>query len=134
MQAQIIKIADSSVQIKTDFGTFCGNWMSGVPIINATYLVEINSIPVTDINQIQLSTKMKPFIYDFGSYTLINGFVEEIEDNIMFLRLSYNLMMIEICCDLSPARFQERWVNVKVHRFDIYGELIHNTGDGLREP
>ena len=128
MKAKIINITDSCVQMETDFGMFRGKWMSGKLVMNGTYFIEIDSSPVTDANQIQLSDQTKPFIHDFGDYILINGYVEEIEDNLLFLRLSYNLMMIVIYCDITG--FQECWVRIKVDHFEIYGELIKGQVKG----
>ena len=125
MRADLIDITDGYVRLKTDFGIFHGNWMSDVKPINARYLIEINCDTVTDENQIQLSAKKQPFIRDYGDYSLINAFVEEIEDNVIFLRLSYSLMMVDFLCDINSVKFQNQWVTVKVHRLEIYGELIN---------
>ena len=125
MRADLIDITDGYVRLKTDFGIFRGNWMSDVKPINARYLIEINCDTVTDENQIQLSATKQSFIRDYGDYSLINAFVEEIEDNVIFLRLSYSLMMVDFLCDINSVKFQNQWVTVKVHRLEIYGELIN---------
>jgi len=119
MEVFIMDAKDGFVQAKTEFGSFYGIWMSDLPA-NTSYLVELSCNAVSNMECISLSNHTQPAIYDDGAYTVINGFVEEIEDSVMFLRLQDSIVMIEICCDIDVQAYTGQWVTIRVEGMKIY--------------
>lgn len=122
MEALIMDSKDGFVQAKTEFGSFYGIWMSDLPT-NTSYLVELSCNAVSNMERISLSYHTRPAIYDDGAYTVINGFVEDIEDSVMFLRLQDSIVMIEICCDIDVQAYTGQWVTIRVDGVEIYHYL-----------
>ena len=122
MEAYVMDAKDDFVQAKTEFGSFYGIWMSDLPT-NTSYLVELSCNAVSNIECISLSSQTRPSIYEDGAYTVFNGFVEEIEDSVMFLRLQDSIVMIEICCDIDVQAYTCQWVTIRVEGVEIYHYL-----------
>lgn len=122
MEAFIMNAKDGFVQAKTEFGSFYGIWMSDLPT-NASYLVELDCNAITNKEHIRVSSETRPAIYEDGAYTVFNGFVEEIEDSVIFLRLQDSIVMIEICCDIDVQAYTCQWVTIRVDGVEIYQYL-----------
>ena len=122
MEALIMDSKDGFVQVKTVFGCFHGIWMSDLPT-NTSYLVELSCNAVSNMECISLSSHTRPSIYEDGAYTVFNGFVEEFEDSVIFLRLQDSIVMIEICCDIDVQAYTCQWVTIRVDGVEIYQYL-----------
>ena len=108
--------------VKTDLGEFRGLWMSNSTPQKAKYYIELECDPITNYRQIELSTEEGALIYDYGNYLRINGFVEDCDDNVITLRLSDSLMMIETAHNINCLQYLHHWIIINIPSIKIYDE------------
>ena len=131
MKIQIIENQSNIVRVSTEIGCFNGIWCSPTPIVSKKYIVELDSDNVLTSDEVELSNSCIPCIEEFEKAIFVTGLVEEIQDNIMFLRLQKSLIMLAISCELDFVQYVGCYVRIRLSEIKLYDTgIICNTGDG----
>ena len=125
MEIQIVDNKDKIVRVNTAIGCFNGIWCSPAPAVCKKYIVELDSDDVLVPDAVKLSTSNNPCIEDVDQRINITGFVEEIQDNVMILRLKKSIMMLDISSDLDFVQYIGRYVNVSLSEIKLYDTEIY---------
>lgn len=119
MEASLIEVLGSEVRIVTEFGILKGKWESpDKPQIkkyflevNVDEIINIDAISISDIEYAVQCNKDEIYLY---------GFVEAIEDDVLFLRLSKEILMLEVSKEKGWVLFIKKYVKVKVMQLYFY--------------
>jgi len=125
MEIQIIDNQADIVSVRTPIGCFRGIWCSSPPVISKRYIVELDSDDVLTLAVIELSDSCNPCIKYADQTITVTGFVEEIQDEVMVLRLQNSLMMLEISSNLDFVQYIGRYVRVRLNEIKIYDTAIY---------
>lgn len=120
MEIEIRHIQGELVLVDTAIGCFSGIWCSQPPIVAKRYIVELDNDDVLTPNAIELCNSCNPCIENVDNGIKITGFVEEIQDNVIVLRLQKHLMMLEISSDSDFFRYVGCCVRIKLNEIRIY--------------
>ena len=103
MNAIVLDYHDNIAKVRTDVGVFEGIWRAAPPTKGKQYMLELACDDIIDQDQLQHSKIAEPSISNDENGIVVNGLLEEVEDNVAFLRFFGNLFMLEISpsCDLS---------------------------------
>lgn len=125
MEIQIVGIQADIVQVNTTIGCFNGIWCSSTPVVSKRYIVELDSDDVLTSAAVELSNSCNPCIEYVDQATNITGFVQEIQDEVMVLRLQKSLMMLEISSSLDFVQYIGRYVRVRLSEIKLYDTGIY---------
>lgn len=125
MEIQIIGKQADMVQVRSPIGCFNGTWCSSTPVISKRYIVELDSADVINLAVIERSDSCSPHIEYLDQAINITGFVEEIQDKVMVLRLLNSLMMLEISSNSDFAQYIGHYVNVRMSEIRLYDTGIY---------
>lgn len=119
----IIKIVDidkNVIRAESEIGCFEGKWCSSTPIIFKKYIVELDCADVITPTLIELSLSCVACIEQDSHTTKITGIVEDIEDNLIFLRVEKDLLMLNISSRLDFEQYIGLYVRITVNTIEIY--------------
>jgi len=125
MEIQIIDNQANIVQVSTEIGCFNGIWCSSTPVVSKRYIVELDSDDVLTSAVVELSDSCNPYIEYVDQAINITGFVEEIQDEVMVLRLLKSLMMLEISSSLDFVQYIGRYVRVRLSEIKLYDTGVY---------
>lgn len=125
MEIQIIDNQANTVQVSTAIGYFNGVWCSSTPVVSKKYIVELDSDDVLTSAVVELSDSHNPHIEYVDQVINITGFVEEIQDEVMVLRLHKSLMMLEISCSMDFMQYIGQYVRVKLSEIKLYDTGVY---------
>ena len=125
MEVLILDNHNGFVQVKTAIGNFCGTWCSATPIISKKYVVEIDSRTVLNFDDIKISDCSKPSIQGTTTITHIIGLVEEIEENIMFLRLQNTIVMLEVLPNPNFVKYLGKYIKIGISDITLYDTGVY---------
>ena len=120
MEIQIVDKQADTVQVNTTIGCFTGTWCSSTLPDFRRYIVELDSDEVLNSDTVELSNSRNPYIECVGKTIYLTGFVEEIQDGVMFLRLHGSIMMLYIVSDFDSKRYIGKYVRVRLSNINIY--------------
>lgn len=120
MEATIIKIDKDTVYISTPVGSFNGIWCSPTPVCHKRYIVELDSNEVLSAHAISITKDVRPAIEEENGYLCISGYVEEIEDDVLFLRIHTDILMLEIECTADCSKFIDQFVRIYLSKINLY--------------
>lgn len=120
MEATVIKINGGSVHVETDIGDFVGVWRSSVPAALKRYILELDCDDIITTENLRLSSIHTPYIKNIDGSTCLNGYVEEIEDNVMIFRLQKTIMMLKTSEQVERSVFEKRFVCVSLQTINLY--------------
>ena len=125
MEVQIVDNQAKTVCVHTTIGCFNGIWCSQTPVISKRYIVEMDSDEVLTLDDVEFSKSCEPCIEQAGKIINITGFVEEIQDEVMVLRVQKSLMMIGIISDFDFWQYNGHYVCVKLREIRLYDTGIY---------
>jgi len=125
MEIQIVDNLADIVRVNTAIGCFNGIWCSSTPVLSKRYIVELDSNDVLTSDAVELSTSCNPRIENVDQTINITGFVEEIQDEVMILRLQKSLMMLEISSSLDFVQYIGHYVRVRLSEIKLYDTGIY---------
>lgn len=125
MEVQIIDNWADVVRVNTAIGCFIGIWCSSTPVVSKRYIVELDSDDVLSPDAVELSNSYNPSIEHVDQTINIIGFVEEVQDEVMFLRLHESLMMLEIFSSLDFAQYIGHYIRVRLREIKLYDTGIY---------
>ena len=125
MEIQIVDNLADIVRVYTAIGCFNGIWCSSTPEVSKRYIVELDSDDVLTSDAVELSTSCNPRIEYVDQIINITGFVEEIQDEVMILRLQKSLMMLEISSSLDFVQYIGHYVRVRLSEIKLYDTGIY---------
>ena len=105
MEVLIIEKQDYDVHACSSFGSFWGLWCSPFPPECKRYAIELDSTDILTPNMITISSTKKQYIERRDEATYLNGLVEEIEDELLFLRFDTDLIMLNLGHDYDYSRY-----------------------------
>ena len=120
MEIQIIDNKKDKAQVSTAIGCFYGTWCSSTPVISKKYIVELDCDDILTSDVVELSPSFNPRIEYAGQAVNITGFVEEIQDQVMILRIQKSLMMLEISSDLDFVQYIGHYVRITLSEIKLY--------------
>jgi hypothetical protein len=116
----VIDRKDDCVLANSSFGVFFGIWCSSSQPELKRYAVELDSDDVIAPKLITLSSIKQPCIESRDNVTYLTGLVEEVEDDIMFLRIGTDLVMLEMEHDSNYSRYIGQYVRVELFKLQLY--------------
>ena len=125
MEIQIVDNQADIVRVNTAIGFFNGIWCSSAPVVSKRYIVELDSDDVLTSDAVELSNSCNPWIEYVDQTINITGFVEEIQDEVMILRLQKSLMMLEISSSLDFVQYIGHYVRVRLSEIKLYDTGIY---------
>ncbi len=125
MEIQIVGNQADIVRINTAIGSFNGIWCSSTPVVSKKYIVELDSDEVLTSDAVVLSNSSNPRIEYVDQTIYITGFVEEIQDEVMILRLQKSLMMLEISSSLDFVQYIGHYVRVRLSEIKLYDTGVY---------
>ena len=125
MEANIIDIQNNMVCLSTEFGSFWGEWKSNIPPKKEKYNLELDSDDILIFDNIKESYLPNTEIKSDGKSVVLCGFVEEITDEIMFLRLRDSLIMIQLSENEEFSMFLKKFVNVNLKNISFYDIKVY---------
>lgn len=125
MEIQIVDNQANIVRVNTTIGCFNGIWCSSTPVVSKRYIVELDSDDVLTSDAVELSNSCNPWIEYVDQTINITGFVEEIQDEVMILRLQKSLMMLEISSSLNFVQYIGHYVRVRLSEIKLYDTGIY---------
>ena len=120
VKVSIIDKQDDYVYACSSFGAFFGIWCSPSPPELKRYIVELDSDDVIAPSMLTFSSLKLPSIESRDDATYLTGLLEEIEDNIIFLRIGTDLVMLEAVHDSNYSRYIGQYVQVMLFKLRIY--------------
>jgi len=120
MEARIILVSGNKVLVTSSIGSFWANWCSPIQSEYKNYFVELDCSDILLPSSIQHSLSYTPSIVSKNKSVVITGIAEQIEDNILFLRVHSDLLMLEVsdCCEFSS--YLGQYVNISLSHLNIY--------------
>ena len=125
MEVKIIDVWEDTVLVDSSIGTFRGIWCSSYPQVSKTYIVELDIDEVITLEAINCANTLIPCIKCEDNQTIIVGFVEDVQDDVMFLRLQKSIMMFEIAPSLEFAQYTGSYVQIRIGTIKIYDTGIY---------
>lgn len=125
MEIQIVDNRADVVRVNTAIGCFSGIWCSSTPVISRRYIVELDSDDVLTSDAVELSNFCNPCIECVDQTIYITGFVEEIQDEVMILRLQNSLVMLEISSGSIFMQYIGHYVRVRLSEIKLYDTGIY---------
>ena len=120
MTAVVLEVYNSSVLIKTDWGSIMGRWCSHEPIRAKKYILELDCDDIVSPESVQESLSNEPYIMNYGDKVILCGKVEEIEDGVMFVRVGEDLLMLNILLDSEYKKYINQYVNITLSCIQFY--------------
>lgn len=120
MNAVVVNYHDDLVKVKTEVGIFEGIWCSDKPTEYRHYDLELACDDVIVQDVLQYSGISTPFIINVENGIIINGFLEEIEDCVLFLRLFGDLLMLEISPTSGFPQYVGHYVRIRLSHIQLY--------------
>jgi len=94
MKVIIDHLDGNYVYCSTELGNLRGIWFGSLPLLHKKYTVELGVQDVVSLSDIYQSGATEHKILCTGTEVCITGFAEEYEDDILFLRVGVDLVMI----------------------------------------
>ena len=120
MKIRIVDIEKNVIYAESEIGCFKGKWCSSKPIIFKKYFVELDCVDVITPTSIELSLSCEACIEQDSHTIKITGIVEDIEDNLIFLRVEEDLLMLNISSRLDFEQYIGLYVRITVNTIEIY--------------
>ena len=120
MEAIITELCNDKVCINTGIGNIKGIWCSDSPAKLKKYDLELDSNEIINSNMINYSSLLKPLVEMDNDRVIFNGLVEEIQDKVLFLRLSKDIVMLEISDESYFLKFVNQFVRIVLSNIELY--------------
>lgn len=120
MESEIVSIKDDTVMVVTPMGSFWGNWRSSIRACYGKYNLELDCDDILEPLSIKHSSSEIPSIHESNGGIVISGMVEQIEDGLLYLRISTDLLMLEISDSINLSQFIHRYVDIFLSHIDLY--------------
>lgn len=121
MESKVTKIYnDNYIQVNTEFGEFRGRWCSLSQPYLKKYILEFECSEIISSDSIFICNTDEYKINSCEHAIHIYGFVEDIDDNILFFRLAKDIIMFNIADDFDSSMFIGKFVCVKINELKLY--------------
>lgn len=120
MEALIVDRCGDRVTVSAKIGKFIGRWCSEGKAELRKYILELDTEEILFPEAIQISHNHIFRIDYINDLIILNGFVVEIQDQVMFLKLDKTLLMVELSRNFNFSIFVNNFVCVKLHGLDLY--------------
>lgn len=120
MEVLIIDKQDDYVHACSSFGTFWGIWRSPSSPKLKKYAVELDSNDIIFPNMLTLSSAKLPNIEGRDNAVYLTGFLEEIENDLLFLRIGTDLVMLETERNADYSKYIGQYIQVMLFKLHLY--------------
>lgn len=120
MNAVVTKVYDDIVHIKTDYGSAFGKWCSNEPIIEKRYIIELDCNDIVVPESVKIISACSPSIMYHDECVVIRGYVEQIEDDILFLRVAEDLLMLNVASAFDSRDYINKYVCIRLSNISFY--------------
>ena len=120
MEVMVVGKCLSSVRVNTKIGSFNGIWCSPDPTLFKKYNVELDCDEALKPDDIDISRYGTPSIDSFNGSIYITGMLENIQDNVMTLRLHESIMMVEISSNPMISDCVGTYIRIKLNEVKLY--------------
>lgn len=125
MNAIVVNCNDNIVQVKSHIGCFEGIFCSDKAAEYRQYDFELASDDIITQKSLRFSTISLPSVDNYEDAIIINGLVEAVEDDILFLRLSGDVLMLNHSPDSNFAQYVGRYVQIRLSEIKLYDTGIY---------
>lgn len=125
MNAIVVNCNGNRVQVKSHIGCFEGIWCSDKSVEYRQYDFELASDDIITQQSLRFSTISVPSVGNYEDAIILNGLVEAAEDDVLFLRLSDDVLMLDHSHDSDLAQYVGRYVQVRLSEIKLYDTGIY---------
>lgn len=120
MEVTVVGKCLNKVKVNTKIGSFSGIWCSSDPTLFKKYCVELDCDEVINPDDIDISRDCNPSIESINGNIYITGMLEEIQDNIMTLRLQESIIIVEISSNTLISDYVGNYIRIKLNEVKLY--------------
>lgn len=111
---------DNYVEVSSPYGIFCGTYVGEKMSMGETHDVEIDIPNVFALDDFKISDTQSFNIVTSNGITTINGLVEEIDNDLIFIRFGLDLIAIEIISDAEYKSLLNKYVSLAFDKIALY--------------
>lgn len=115
-----INTKSNNVLVKSEVGNIWGKWCTDVLPELKKYDIEIDCDDMVKIEDIEIVDIPQMLILSEEEKNYLYGFVEDIQENVLFIRVLIDIIMIEVSLEVDINEFFRRYVRIKVKHFNFY--------------
>ena len=120
MEVLVTDKQDNCVRVCSSFGEFFGMWRSpSLPQLKK-YTVGLDSHDIISDDMLTFTPTSSPHIECTGNDVYLTGLLEEIENDVLFLRLGTDLVMFETAQNSDYSKYIGLYVQVRVSQLLLY--------------
>lgn len=121
MKAKVIPCGNrKTVSIQTEIGEISGIWCSPDFPQERIYFVEYDSNEIISPTSIQRSALTEFKIACERGGIILNGYAEEVENSILYLRLLDDIVMLDLAANYNYSSFLGHYVEVFLSEINLY--------------
>ena len=121
MKVRVLSKNADRVKVKSSIGIFEAKWCTETPVVSRQYYVELDSKEKLTLDAIIKVPKWRGAEISYEDDVVhLTGYVEDIEDHMLFLRLGESLMMVNLSQEQKFDEFKEQYVCVKLKEINLY--------------
>ncbi len=121
MEILVTDKSNEKIRAKTDFGSFWCRWCSQEDAtISQKYYVELDFDGIITHDDIVFANNNYPSIHQEGDMTHVTGYVEEINNGVLFLRLDFLLIMVEIYSSFDFSKYLGKYITITRNDVTLY--------------
>ena len=125
MEVTITDVNNSKVTIQSDIGCFTGTWCSSKAALCKKYIVELDYDGTIIPANIRVSNNKSFFIKENNNNIILNGVAEEVEDNILYLKINKDIIMFPFVFDVDYAKYINQCVEIVVPNINLYDMEVY---------
>lgn len=120
MRVTVTAICENQVYVNTDIGIIYGVWCSNEPVELKEYELELDCDEIITSDKISFSNSPQPFVSSCGGMVILNGIVEDIQEKVLFLRLSQDIVMLEVSSNFDITAYLHKFVRIYLSKLNLY--------------
>ena len=115
---------DNYVEVSSPYGTFCGKYVGENICTDHMCDVEIDIPNVFALDDFEISDTQSFNIVTSNGITTINGLVQEIDADIIFVRFGLDLIAIKIILDVEYQSLLNKYVSFSFVKIVLYDTWV----------
>ncbi len=126
MEISVIDINKKTkeVLVETEVGNVWGKWCVDTLPQYKKYDIEIDSDDKLNEEDIEIVDIAQMLIFCEQEKIFLYGFIEDIQENVLSIRVLCDIIMIEVCLHVDLNQFLKKYVRVKVNHLNFYDTEI----------
>ena len=120
MEILILDKKNDIVYVNSECGQFYATWCSKEPIIGKKYHVELDIDQILTEDDIKISNICVPSIECKNDKVFVVGFLEEIDYDVIVLRLLKSIIMLQITPNIISTHYLGNFVCVEIKEIGLF--------------